>query len=82
MGGDMACEVGGVDGLGSGSSQLGLATRLFHSAWLGSVRVGSARLVLARLVLARHLRFLGSQAATPKNYLYITPPRKVPCPAM
>ena len=32
--GDMACEVGGVDGLGSDSSQLGLATRLFHSARL------------------------------------------------
>ena len=45
MGGDMACEVGGVDGLGSGSAQLGLATRLFHSARLGSARSASALLV-------------------------------------
>ena len=52
MGGDMACEVGGVDGLGS--ARLGLATRFFHSA-----RLGSARPTLALLVSAWLGLFLG-----------------------
>ena len=54
----MACEVGGVGGLGSGSAGLGYAFLPLSSAWLGSARVSSARLGLARLVSARHFQFL------------------------
>ena len=71
MGGDMACEVGGVDGLGSGSSRLGLATRLFHSARLGSARPASALLVSA---------WLGSSRPAIFNFLAPRqPPLKTTC---
>ena len=48
MGGDTACEEGGVDGLGSGSAQLG-------SAWLplGLARLGQLRLCLSQPGAAR-----------------------------
>ena len=49
MAGDMACEVGGVDGLGSGLARLGYAFLPLSSAWLRAAHVGSARLSLARL---------------------------------
>ena len=54
MAGDMACEMGVVDRLGSGFARLGLATRFFHSA-----RLGLARLTLALLVSAWLGLFLG-----------------------
>jgi hypothetical protein len=82
--GDMACEVGGVDGLGSGLARLGLAGRFFHSARLGSVRPTSALLVSAWLGLLLGPPFLISwlPGSHPSNYLHIPPPRKVACPGM
>ena len=79
--GDIACEVGGVDGLGSGLARLGC---FFHSARLGSVRPTSALLVSAWLGLLLGPPFLISwlPGSHPSNYLHIPPPRKVACPGM
>ena len=44
MAGDMACEVGGVDGLGSGPSRLSWAPLFSHLVQRGSDRPASARL--------------------------------------
>ena len=77
MAGDMACEVGGVDGLGSGLARLGLTGRFFHSARLGSVRPTSALLVSAwlGLLLGPPFAIFGFQAATPQTTC--TSPRHV-----
>ena len=80
MAGDMACEVGTtrVDGLGSGSAWLGLASTRLGLARLGPRRLGSSRLSSARPAI---FNVFAPQAATPKNYPCITPPRKVHNPA-
>ena len=77
MAGDMACEVGGVHGLGSGLARLGLATRFFHSARLSSARPTSALLVSAWLclLLGPLCSIFGFQAATPQTTC--TSPRHV-----
>ena len=80
VGGGTACEVFGVDGLSSGLARHGLARLGCNSAQLGSARPGSAGLVSAQFILAGRaiLHVLSSQAATPKRFPFITPPRKVP----
>ena len=84
MAGDMACEVGGVHGLGSGLARLGLATRFFHSARLSSARPTSALLVSAWLclLLGPPCSIFWLPGSHPSNYLHIPPPRKVPCPGV